>query len=223
MSRNLLMHPARIMLVDDHPIVREGFQRLLSLNEHSTVVAEQGNAQQALEFLTENQCDIAVIDYALPDMHGSELIRQISKQFPSVKCLVVSMYDNDPFVSRAIDAGAMGYISKRCAADELLEGIAIVSAGETYLSSDVIKNLKFNDKQYRATGLATLSEREYETFIQLARGLGVKGAAKALNVATKTIHSHRANLLAKLELQNDFQLLQLALKHGILAFTDIVC
>lgn len=216
------MHSVRVMLIDDHPIVREGFHRLLSLNEHSTVVAEHGNAQQALEFLSENQCDIAVIDYALPDMHGPELILHISKLHPAVKCLVVSMYDNDPFVSRAIDAGALGYISKRCAADELLDGISTVSSGETYLSSDVIKNLKFNDKQYRATGLASLSEREYETFINLARGLGVKGTAKALDVATKTVHSHRANLLAKLDLQNDFQLLQLALKHGILAFADIV-
>ncbi len=216
------MHAVRIMLVDDHPIVREGFQRLISLDEHSTVVAEHGNGRQALDYLAENQCDIAIVDYALPDMHGSELIRQIALQFPDVKCLVVSMYDNDPFVSRAIDAGALGYISKRCAADELLKGVASVRAGETYLSTDVIKNLKFNDKQYRTTNLATLSEREYETFLHLAKGLGVKGAAKALEVAPKTIHSHRANLLSKLNLQNDFQLLQLALKQNIITFSDIL-
>lgn len=217
---------ASVLLIDDHPIVRDGFRHLLQTTENFTVLDECGNGQQALKLvelkrLDKTYFDLIVVDYALPDIKGPELVQQLKAMSPQSKMVMVSMYDNDPFVNNAISAGAMGYVSKRCAAEELIHALESVTDGNTYLSNDVIKNLRFN-RDYQQSSLRELTARELDTFICLARGLGVKGTASKLNVMPKTIHTHRANILEKLKAKNDFELLQLALKHNLLTFDELV-
>jgi len=212
---------ASVLLIDDHPIVRDGFRHLLQTTENFTVLDECGNGQQALKLARDKHFDLIVVDYALPDIKGPELVQQLKAISPMSKMVMVSMYDNDPFVNNAIHAGAVGYVSKRCAAEELILALESVTEGNTYLSDDVMKNLRFN-KDYQHSGLPELTAREFDTFICLARGLGVKGTASKLDVMPKTIHTHRASILDKLKAKNDFELLQLALKHNLLTFAELV-
>ncbi|REL28212.1 DNA-binding response regulator [Thalassotalea euphylliae] len=137
----------KLALIDDHKLVHDGFKRLIETEKDWQVICQADSYQSAIDVLHQhqNELSIAIVDISLPDKNGIELAKYCAAQFPALKIIVVSMYDHNPYVANALDAGVKGYISKRAASDELLTGIEKVAAGDTYLSQDVINKLHFND------------------------------------------------------------------------------
>lgn len=210
-----------VLLVDDHPIVRSGIRQLLESSADFTVVYECSNGSEALRIATKS-FDIALVDFSLPDTTAPELITKLKATHPDAKYVVVSMYDTDPYVSLCLDAGINAYLSKRRVADELLDALDQIQKGDDYLSSDVSKNIILMNKGLKRSGFIDLTPREHELFMLLATGIGIKGAAKVLDVAVKTVHTHRTNLMLKLGMTTDFQLVRFALKHHLISIQDLL-
>jgi DNA-binding NarL/FixJ family response regulator len=210
-----------VLLVDDHPIVRSGIRQLLESSADFTVAYECGNGAEALR-LADKPFDIAIIDFALPDTTAPELIKSLKISRPDAKYIVVSMYDTNPYVAQCLDVGISAYLSKRKVADELLNAMQGIEEDQDYFSSDVLKNISLTNRGLDNTGFKELTPREREIFMLLATGIGIKGASKVLDVAVKTIHSHRTNLLAKLGMTTDFDLVRFALKHKLISIQNLI-
>ncbi|HCK91336.1 MAG TPA: DNA-binding response regulator [Gammaproteobacteria bacterium] len=212
----------KILLVDDHEIVRRGFKALINAEEHLEVCAEASTVSEAKSTLTELEFDLVITDLSLPDGNGSDILRFISLHELAAKSIVFSIYDREPHISEAINAGANGYLSKRTAADDIATAINEVVNGNSFLSPDVLINLSNNIKGRKSTNLDSLTTREREIFLLLAKGKLVKEVAKELDIMTKTAHSHRRNIFEKLNCTSSFELTQLALRTGLIESEDLV-
>lgn len=208
-------------LVDDHQLVRDGFKRLIETRNDWQVIVEANSYLTGVKILENSAVDIAIIDISLPDSNGIELVKYCSEVFPQLKTIVVSMYDQNPYVSNALEAGVKGYISKRSASDELLNGIDTVIVGNTYLSQDVLNKLHIGKGNFVNDALTRLTERELDVFPLLARGMCAKEIAQELSIMPKTAHVHRANVYKKLAVSNNYELLKIAVGAGIIAFEDL--
>jgi len=212
----------KFALVDDHKMVREGFKHLLELTPEYHVIFEADCYQTASEALSYcANIDIIIIDISLPDKNGIELLKHCSEHYPHIKSIIVSMYDHNPYVSNALDAGAWGYVSKRAASDELINAINAVIKGETFLSHDVLKKLHISHTNDNKSALAELTQRELDVFPLLAKGFNAKQIAQHLDIMPKTAHVHRANILKKLAIKNQFDLLKLAVSSGIITYEEL--
>jgi DNA-binding NarL/FixJ family response regulator len=214
----------KFILIDDHQLVRDGFKRLIETREHWQVVAEAGSYQTALaalDHLKNGAIDIAIIDISLPDANGIELVTYCTENYPKLKTIIMSMYDQNPYISNALDAGVNGYISKRSASEELLTGIETVMGGDTYLSQDVINKLHIGQAGYISQGLEKLTGRELEILPLFARGLNAKQVSQQLNIMPKTAHVHRANIFKKLMATNNIDLLKIALNEGMISLDEL--
>jgi len=211
-----------IALVDDHSIVREGFKRLLELNDSYTVTLEASSFSQAESAIAQCTFDIAIIDISLPDKNGLELIALIKHFVPKAKVIVVSMYDNDPYVSEAINLGADAYLSKQYASDEILDAISTILSGGSYLGSDIIKNIRFNSSSNATTKVQTLTKRERDVFNLLAIGYSVNSVSQELNIAAKTVHVHKSNIYDKLQITQSYELLRMAIKSHSIKFEELL-
>ncbi|MGV3000654.1 response regulator [Vibrio sp. E150_018] len=203
-----------IALIDDHIMVRSGFAQLLSLEEDIVVHSEHDNARDAYRVLSVSSIDVAVIDISIPDESGLVLLERLRKVNPDFKAIVLSIYDSASFVSKALDAGASGYLSKRCGPNELVKAIRVVASGNRYLCADALVNLS------NASGipsvLESLTKREREVFEYIIQGKDTKEIGSQLSISHKTIHVHRANILNKLGLSNNVDLIRFAITHHLL-------
>lgn len=204
----------KIALIDDHTIVRSGFAQLLNLEQDIAVAGEFDSASDAFRGLTQTPVDVAVIDISMPDENGLSLLERLRQHDPAFKAIILSIYDSASFVKKALDAGAQGYLSKRCGPSELTSAIRTVAAGKRYLCADALVNLSNPDIN---NVLADLTKRELEVFDQLIQGKEVKEIAQALFLSHKTVHVHRANVLSKLNLTNNVDLIRFAIQHHLLA------
>ena len=205
-----------VALVDDHVMVRSGFAQLLSVESDIQVQGEYSSAKDAFAALSgANVLDVAVIDISMPDESGLSLLERLRKQRPDLKAIILSIYDSASFVSKAIDAGAVGYLSKRCGPGELVTAIRTVASGNRYLCADALINLS-NASEPPAV-LSELTKREKQIFDFLIKGKEVKEVAFELSLSHKTVHVHRANILGKLELSNNVDLIRFALQHKLLS------
>ncbi|EKO3496036.1 response regulator transcription factor [Vibrio fluvialis] len=204
----------KIALIDDHTIVRSGFAQLLNLEQDIAVAGEFDSASDAFRRLTQTPVDVAVIDISMPDENGLSLLERLRQHDPAFKAIILSIYDSASFVKKALDAGAQGYLSKRCGPSELASAIRTVAAGKRYLCADALVNLSNPDIN---NVLADLTKRELEVFDQLIQGKEVKEIAQALFLSHKTVHVHRANILSKLNLTNNVDLIRFAIQHHLLA------
>ncbi|WP_105199712.1 response regulator transcription factor [Pseudoalteromonas sp. T1lg10] len=211
-----------IALIDDHSIVREGFKRLLELNDTHTVTLEASSFQAAEQKLPLSTFDIAILDISLPDKNGLGLIPLIKRCSPEAKIIVVSMYDNDPYVSEAINLGANAYLSKQNASDEIITAIRRTLNGDSYLGQDIIKNIYYNSHSDSTSKVQKLTQREKDVFNLLAIGYSVKLIAKKLNVAVKTVHAHKSNIYEKLQITESYELLRLAIKSHSIKFEELL-
>ena len=212
------MPPLRIVLVDDHPIVRAGFRQLLEMEPGWQVTAELGSARDLGEWLLRGQCDVLVMDLSLPDGDGLVLIRHLLAQRPGLAVVVLSMHDGVLFVQDALSAGARGYVTKRAAPDELVDAIRAIGRGEHYLGQDVRGLVAASDDApVEARLLPELTSREAQVFLLLARGHSVARVASMIGISSKTAYAHRANIYAKLRLQSEFQLHELAKRRGLVS------
>ncbi|ENB2050854.1 response regulator transcription factor [Vibrio fluvialis] len=204
----------KIALIDDHTIVRSGFAQLLNLEQDIAVAGEFDSASDAFRGLTQTPVDVAVIDISMPDENGLSLLERLRQRDPAFKAIILSIYDSASFVKKALDAGAQGYLSKRCGPSELASAIRTVAAGKRYLCADALVNISNPDIN---NVLVDLTKRELEVFDQLIQGKEVKEIAQALFLSHKTVHVHRANILSKLNLTNNVDLIRFAIQHHLLA------
>lgn len=199
----------RIVMADDHAIVRAGFRALIEQEADFRIVAECGGIAEARTAVHMEHPDVLVLDLSLPG-GGLALVPELREALPDLAILVLSMHDHEPWISEALRRGVTGYVTKGAASDELVAALHAVAAGQSYLSSDLQRPAA------RRFGLETLSEREQEVFLRLARGETPKQAAIDMGISVKTVYLHRASLRVKLGAYNDLELHQLALERGLL-------
>lgn len=209
-----IMPPLRIALVDDHPIVRAGFRQLLELEPSWEVAGEAGSARELAAWLLTSTCDVLVLDLSLPDGDGLVLIRHLLAQRPGMAIVVLTMHEGALYVRDALSAGARGYVTKRSAADELVQAIRAIERGETFLSHDVRMHGSPDESDHESL-LPELTPREAQVLLLIARGHSVARVATTMGISNKTAYAHRSNIYAKLDLQSDYQLRQLAINRGL--------
>ena len=211
----------RVLVVDDHTIVRDGICALLRLAGDIEVVGEAANGREALEKVRKLMPDVMLIDIAMPNMNGLEATRHIRKEFPRVKVLVLTQYDDKEHVFWAIEAGATGFISKTAASSELVSGIRSVYRGDSFLSPSAARIL-VEDYQQEASirkeqdPYKQLTDREREILKLLAEGYNTREIANMLVISTKTVEGHKTNLMSKLDIHNRTDLVKYALRKGII-------
>lgn len=206
------MRALKIVLVDDHPIVRAGFRQLLDLQPGWEVV-ELGSAAELAAHLRVGAVDVLVLDLSLADADGLVLIRQVLSARPSVPVIVLSMHDGALYVQDALAAGARGYVTKRSGPDEIVDAVNAVLAGDRYLSRDV-RAFGQGDAGVDAQA-PELTAREAQVWLLLARGHSVARVAKTMGVSPKTVYAHRSSIYTKLGVSSDHELRQLALRRGL--------
>jgi DNA-binding NarL/FixJ family response regulator len=215
------MQKIKVLVVDDHTIVRDGICALLALAGDIEVVGEATNGNEAINKVRELNPDVVLMDIAMPIMGGLEATRRINKEFPKTKVLVLTQYDDKEYFFPVIESGALGFISKAAASSELTAGIRSVYRGDSYLSPSVTKLLVEN---YQHTAVNNpsqdpynqLTEREREVFKLLAEGHSTQEIAEMLVITTKTAEGHKTNLMAKLGIHNRVELVKYALRKGII-------
>jgi two-component system invasion response regulator UvrY len=202
--------PTRILLVDDHAVVREGYRRLLEDEPGIHVVGEAINAAQACEHARSLGPDVVVMDIALPGVSGIEATRRMLKDQPQLRILMFSMYDDAIYARRALEAGALGYLSKASAPEVLVQAIHAVSRGERYVSSDVATNMAQSAAQPGKSEIEALSPREFEILRLLVQGETVRNISEKLALSEKTVANHQSAIREKLGARNGAQLARLA-------------
>ncbi|OIP26054.1 MAG: DNA-binding response regulator [Chloroflexi bacterium CG_4_9_14_3_um_filter_45_9] len=214
------MQKIRVLVVDDHTIVREGICALLGLAGDMEVVGEAANGREALDMVTKFMPDVVLMDIAMPIMGGLEATRRICKEFPGIKVLALTQYDDREYVFPAIEAGARGFVSKRAASSELVSGIRSVHRGDSFLSPSVAR-LLVEDYQQGASirkshdPYEELTDREREILKLLAEGYTTQEIADMLVISPKTVDAHKTSLMAKLDIHNRIDLVKYALRKGI--------
>ncbi|NDJ57797.1 response regulator transcription factor [Enterobacteriaceae bacterium 4M9] len=204
-----------VVLIDDHAVVRSGFAQLLNLEADIDVVAQFGEAAAALSWLAHQSPDVAVMDIAMPDGDGLSLLRQVRARRPGFRAIILSIYDTPAFVQSAIEAGACGYLTKRCGPEELVQAVRSVGAGGHYLCAEALNAMRSAGQP--AGVLKELTPREREIFTLLVRGESVRSIAESLVLSHKTVHAHRASILGKLQCNTTIELVHFALEHNLLA------
>ncbi|MEO8151840.1 MAG: response regulator transcription factor [Rhizobacter sp.] len=200
--------PIRLMIVDDHPLVREGLKARLSSVADFEVVAEAPDAETALALLATIQTNIVLMDIGMKSVNGIELTRIVTQRHPDVAVLILSMYDNPEYVSQAMQAGAKGYVLKDAPSSQIVSAIHSVATGGTFLSP-AIADVLFSPKSPERS----LSMREQEILSFLARGQSSKHIAKHLDISVRTVESHRQNIKRKLNIDGQAELIKFAVER----------
>ncbi|MBD3617917.1 MAG: response regulator transcription factor [Gammaproteobacteria bacterium] len=205
----------RILLVDDHAIVRAGFRYLLE-TDHSYDIREVDSAEAACSVYTEFAPQVVVMDMMMPGMGGLEGVRRLIAKDEDARILVLSMRDDPAFVARATKAGARGYVTKRSAPEELDKAVRTLLAGRRYFSSDVEEKTDDPAAGSDEDRVKALSEREFEVFCLLAEGRSVVEISESLHLSPKTVSNHRSHIMEKLGAKNIVELTRLAIRSGLI-------
>jgi DNA-binding NarL/FixJ family response regulator len=208
----------RILLVDDHQIMREGLRALLQEQPGMTVVGEAENGRKAVQLARELSPDLVIMDVTMPDMNGVEATSQIRTALPAVKVIALSIHSDRRFVIQMFRAGATGYLLKDCAFEELARAIQRVTEGQAYLSpgiAGVVVEELLRTAAHEGSGIPSLSSREREVLQLTAEGRSMKEIASALNVSVKTVETHRRQLMIKLGVNSVAELTKYAIREGL--------
>jgi len=205
-----------VLLVDDHPVVRSGYRRLLE-QAGDIGIDEAGSAEQAYAAFCRQPPDVCVTDLALPGMGGLELLHKVRARDDKARVLVFSMYDSAQLVRRTLDGGACGFVSKQAAPDDLVAAVRAVHAGQRFLSSNLSRHLLRAGADDETQRLESLSQREFEMFRLLAEGKSSADCAALLNISQKTAANIQTRVKAKLNVSTSAALVHLALRTGIIA------
>jgi two-component system invasion response regulator UvrY len=210
--------PHKVLIVDDHAVVREGLRRLLDECSEIKVVAEAADGHEALRLIAQTTPDVAVFDLSMPGLDGIELTKLVAKQYPSMKVLVLTMHANEEYALRLLQAGARGFIGKGAPGQELVNAILKVASGGVYLPPALVETLpqRFAARRGEASPLETLSDRELQVLKLLAEGRTGREIGQMLHLSVKTVDTYRARLLSKLSLETTADLIRFALRHHVI-------
>ncbi len=214
----------KIILADDHNVLREGLKSLLNQQQDFEVIGEADNGRDAVRLTKKLEPDIVVLDIGMPNMNGIQATQHIVAEVPDTKVLALSMHSDHQFVVKMLQAGASGYMLKDCAYEELISAVRDITAGKFYLSKDVtgvvISNYINMIQAVDAVSHPTLTSRERETLQLISEGKSTVETANLLNVSPKTIETHRKNIMDKLDIHNIADLTKYAVREGITSIED---
>ena len=206
----------RIVIADDHAIVREGLKRIVSSIEGMDVIGEAGNGTEVMQRVRELAFDVLVLDLSMPGRSGMELIKLARGEKPQLRILVLSMHQELQYAVRAIKNGASGYLTKESAPGQLEQAIRKVASGGAFISAEVAEQLALGAMPgSEAVPHESLSNREFEVLQLLVAGVSMTDIGTRLNLSVKTVSTHKTNLMQKMGLQNQSELIRYALKHGL--------
>ncbi|HVT02922.1 MAG TPA: response regulator transcription factor [Thermoanaerobaculia bacterium] len=210
----------RVLIVDDHAIVRRGLRALLSHEFQGAAFGEASDARQALEQLREKEWDVALLDLTMPGKSGLDLLKELKAEWPRLPVLVLTGHSEDQFAIRVLKAGAEGYMTKDTVLEELAKAIHKILAGGRYVSPALAEKLALGvNKDLTRTPHEILSDREYEVMSGIASGKTVTEIAKELSLSAKTISTYRARILEKLGVRNSAEIVQYAIRNGLVICT----
>ncbi len=214
------MERIKLMLVDDHEIVRSGLRMLLQAQPDMEIVAEAGSGAEALELIQKYQVDVVLMDVTMPQMNGMEATRQLTACCPTVAVLALTIHEEEEYFFQMLDAGAAGYIPKRAAPEDLLKAIHTVYQQEVYLHTSVatllVKDYLQNRQPDSSTESSNLTDREQEVLILIAEGQTNKKIGENLGISPKTVARHRDNITQKLNLSSRSELTRYAIQKGLI-------
>lgn len=211
----------RIVIADDHAIVREGLKQVLAAAPDLSIVAEAQNGHEVLQRVRELEFEMLLLDMSMPGRSGIELIKQVRSEKPRLRILVLSMHQEEQYAVRAIRAGASGYLTKESAPAQLVSAIRKVAGGGAFVSSEVAEQLALEAMpQTDGPPHGRLSDREFQIFLALATGKSVTDIAKELTLSVKTVSTHKARLMEKMNLANPAELVRYALHHRLIDDPD---
>jgi DNA-binding NarL/FixJ family response regulator len=217
------LKPIRVLLADDHSLVRAGIRALLEKIDRVEVVGEVGDGQRALEMIRELRPDIVLLDIAMPGLSGFDVLKEINQKFPGVHVIVLTMHDTEDYAFHALRSGAAGYLPKSAASAELELAIEHVIGREKYLSPTIAQKVVLEYLQGSRSGRATLAEltpRQREVLTLISEGHSTKDIARILNISVKTVESHRAQLMERLDIHDVAGLVRYAIRTGMVKLDD---
>ncbi|RKZ88845.1 MAG: DNA-binding response regulator [Gammaproteobacteria bacterium] len=205
-----------VLLVDDHELVRAGFRRLIEDDNKFTVVAEAGSGEQAVQDYVKYEPDVVVMDISMPGIGGIGAVERIIARDPDACILILSVHEDSVFTSRALQAGAKGFIPKRSAPEEMIKAVEQVAQGQMCIDPAIAQQIAMQKLTGSDNVLDVLSQREFEVFRLLAEGKTVNDIAEILNLSPKTVGTHHTNIKQKLDVSNSAELARLAIRSGLL-------
>jgi DNA-binding NarL/FixJ family response regulator len=206
----------KILVVDDHVIVREGLKRILLDTPDMVVADEASNSQEVTKKIWDNDYDLILLDISLPGRSGLDVLKQLKCTKPEVPILILSVHPEEQYALRSLRAGAAGYLTKQSAPDELVGAIRKVANGRKYITSSIGEKLAFGlEVDSRKLPHETLSDREYQVMCMIGSGKTVKEIAETLSLSVKTISTHRTHILNKMQMNNNAQLTHYAIKNAL--------
>jgi two-component system, NarL family, invasion response regulator UvrY len=207
----------RVLLVDDHALVRTGIRHILDEAPGIEVLAEASSGEEAVDLARSEKPDVILMDVNMPGIGGLEATRKIAAAAPDVKVIVVSVHSTDPYPSRLLEAGAQGYLTKDCSGEEIVTAVKRVHEGERYLAADIARKLADSLLSgNKGTPLDQLSQRELQVMLMIIQGHSVQLISDKLFLSPKTVSTYRHRLFQKLEVENDVGLARFAIRHGLL-------
>jgi DNA-binding NarL/FixJ family response regulator len=211
------MKPIRALIADDHALVRAGIRALVEKIDTVSVIAEAGEGREALRLIKELKPDVVLLDVTMPGLSGLEVLAESRKHFPDVRVIILTVHDEAEYAMQALRAGAAGFLPKSAAANELQLAIETVSRGEIYVSDEVSKKTLLEYSRGRIEHrLARLTPRQREILTLIAEGLNTKDIGRRLNISGKTVESHRAQLMERLNIHDVASLVRFAIKVGLI-------
>ncbi len=215
------MAKIKVLIADDHAIVREGIKLILSREQDIEIVGEAGNGREALDLVAKLKPQVVVMDISMPEMGGIEATKQVKETWPKVNVLALTMHEDESYVFQLLKAGASGYVLKRGAAQDLVQAIRSAAKGEAFLYpsvarsvlQDYLKRIESGDNRSRYDGL---TDREREILALIAEGLSNQEIAQKLYISIKTVQTHRTHIMEKLDLHNRAQLVRYAIRKGLI-------
>jgi two-component system, NarL family, invasion response regulator UvrY len=207
----------RVLIVDDHPVVRKGLLQILAQEPDIAVAVEAETAAKMLDLVREEQWDIVVLDITLPDRSGLEALKDLKAMRPALPVLILSMHPEDQYAMRVLKAGAAGYMNKDSASEELVNAVRKVVGGGRYVSPSMAEKLAaVIGSDYQRPAHESLSDREFQVMCMLASGKRLKEVAEELNLSAKTVSTYRARVLEKMGMENNTELTYYAVKNGLI-------
>jgi DNA-binding NarL/FixJ family response regulator len=216
----------RVLVADDHTIVRKGLCALLDGDKEIEVVADAENGREVIKKVEQIRPDIILMDITMPGLNGLETTRQLKKRHPKIKILILTMHDNEEYIFETLRAGASGYLVKRTAPDELISAIYAVNRGESFLSPSISKRViegfirVGQSEQEEDEAFNKLTDREREVLQMIAEGCVNREIAELLHISIKTVETHRSHIMEKLNTRNIAELTRYAIRKGLISLTD---